>query len=534
MGIWRTRLAIGLTGAALVVAFVAVTGVVSAAQQPQAGGVLRLWMTEDPPTLDVQIDTRFSVYNRARDLFNTLLRYSKDGYRLEPELLASMPTVSADGLTYTFTLRSGVRFHDGTPLRSSDVKYTFERLLTPATKSPNTWILEPVVGAKEMLEGKAQQLAGLEIIDELRFRIRLSYPYAPFLSQLAMPPVSIYPEKAARAAGENWGLQPIGTGPFRFKEWRRGERLVFERNAGYFEKPYPYVDRLEFRIVPDEATGILEFEAGNFDITGIPDADFERLTRDPRWKPYIVSQSSLNTYYYMLNVKIPPLNDARVRKAIAMAIDREALVNQLLTGRARVANSFVSPGIPGQKDLEVYPYNPQEARRLLAEAGYPNGFSIETWQTSSETWLRRNEAIQAMLRQVGIDVKIVQVDSASYRQARGQGNIPIIQGNWWADFPDPDNYLYVFFHSTQSRNYSSNYADPQVDAWLERARTLTNFDERARLYQQAERKIVVDDVAVVPLWHLQDFAIVQPWVHDYFLHPSGVENALKYVWLSKR
>lgn len=501
---------------------------------PRHGGTLHEWMTEDPPTLDVQLDTRFVVYNRARDLFNTLLRYSKDGYRLEPELLASMPAVSGDGMTYTFTLRSDVRFHDNTPLKASDVKFTFERLLAPATRSPNTWILEPVVGAKEMLDGKAQHLAGFEVIDDLRFRIRLAYPYAPFLSQLAMPPMSIYPERATREAGDRWGMRPIGTGPFRFKEWRRGERLVFERNPDYFEKPLPYVDAIEFRIVPDSSTGILEFEAGNFDLTSIPDADFERLTNDPRWKPYVVRLSSLNTYFYLFNVGVEPLDDVRVRKAIAMAIDRQALVDDLLSGRARIARSFVSPGIPGQRDLDLYPYDPQEARRLLAEAGYPNGFAMETWQTSDESWLRRNEAIQAMLRQVGIDVKIVQVDSASYRQARGEGNIPVSQSNWWADFPDPDNYLYVFFHSSQSRTYSSNYANPDVDALLERARSSTDPEERAQLYQEAEKIIVVDDVAVVPLWHLEGFALTQPWVHGYFLHPSGVENALKHVWLSAR
>lgn len=505
-----------------------------AAQQPVSGGVLRIASTADPPGLDVHVDTTFAVYNRARELFNTLLRYSDDGLTLEPELLAKFPEASADGKTYTFELRRGIIAHDGSELTASDVKFSFERILTPATKSPHVVWLEPIVGAKEMADGKATSLAGFKLLDRYRFQITLTSAYAPFLSHLAIPALSIYPEAAVRRAGANWALQPVGTGPFKLKEWVRGTRLVLEKHKDYFEKGLPYLDGIEIKIIPEETTIWLEYLAGNLDYAGIPDAEFQKVMQDPKLRSQVITQSSLNTYFLMFNMNNPILKDLRVRKAIAMAIDRQTLVNALLKDQAVVATTFVSPGIPGYKALPAIEYNPAEARRLLREAGYANGFSIESWQTQSTTTLSYNEAIQAMLAAVGIDYKIVRNDSAAYRSARNSGQIPMYQGNWWADFSDPDNYLYTFFHSSQSKLYSSNYNNPRVDQLLERARAAGNPAERARLYQDAERIIVLEDVALVPLWHLKDTVIRQPWVNGLYLHPTGVNNAHKVIWLSSR
>lgn len=508
---------------------------VFAAEQPTYGGVLRVALGADPPGLDVHLDTTFAVYNRARDIFNTLVRYSDDGLSLEPELLAKLPDVSSDRKTFTFELRKGIKAHDGSELTASDVKFTFERILTPATKSPNTNWVDVIAGAAAMLDGKATTLSGFKLVDNYRFQITLEKPYGPFLSHLAVPAVSIYPEAAFKAAGAKWAERPVGTGPFKVKSWQRGSKLVLEKHKDYFEKGLPYLDGIEFRIIPDSNTALLEFEAGNLDYGGIPDADFDRITKDKKWSKLVLSENALNTYFYIFNFDQGVFKNVRVRKAFAMAFDRQTLANVVLQGQASVAKAFVGPGIPGYQPLPGYEYNPKEARRLLKEAGYPNGITVESWlRQGSDTFKQRLEIMQAMLRESGIELKIVLTDSAGYRSARNNGLIPSYWGNWYADFADPDNYLYTFFHSSQSKRFSSNYNNPKVDRLLEEARSEADPKERIRLYQAAEWIIVQEDVAVVPLWHEKDFAVRQPWVHGLFLHPTGINNAHKVVWMDAK
>ncbi len=507
----------------------------SAGETPKYGGILHDYLGADPPGIDPQIDTTFLIYNLSREIYNTLVRYERDSLKLEPELLESMPAISADRKTYTCKLRKGVKFHDGTELTAKDVKFTFERMLNPATKAANTWCIEQIVGATEMMEGKAKELAGFKIIDDYTFQFTLEYPYAPFLSNLAVPAMSIFPEKACKAAGENWALRPIGTGPFKIDRWVRDSILVLKKHKDYFEKDLPYLDAIEMRVIPDSATAMLEFENGTIDVTSIPDSDFMRVAQDPAFKDKILSGTPLNIYFYNLNVNDPYLKDVRVRKAFAMAIDKKALVDKVFTGgRATVANSFLCPGLPGfNPHFPGTEYNPAKAKELLKDAGYPEGFTIESWQTKSDTVLRRNEAVQAMLKEVGIDLKIVQVDSASYRQARKQGTIPCCFSNWWADIGDPDNFLYVWFHSSQSRGFSSNYSNSKVDALLTQARTISDMDERIAFYRAAEKIIVHDDAAVVPLLYYKDFMLRQPYVKGLTMHPTGVMS-YKHVWLDKK
>ncbi|MEW6227559.1 MAG: ABC transporter substrate-binding protein [Bacillota bacterium] len=521
---------------AVVVVTAMATGqaVSSAGETPKYGGILHDYLGADPPGIDPQVDTTFLIYNLSREIFNTLVRYEKDSLKLEPELLETLPALSADRKTYTCKLRKGVKFHDGTELKAKDVKFTFERMLTPATKAANGWCIEQIVGAQEMMDGKAKELAGFKIIDDYAFQFTLEYPYAPFLSNLAVPAMSIFPEEACKKAGDNWALRPIGTGPFKIDKWVRDSILVLKKHADYFEKGLPYLDAIEMRIIPESATAMLEFENGTIDVTSIPDSDFIRVTTSPAFKDKILSGTPLNIYFYNLNVNDPYLKDVRVRRAFAMAIDKKTLVDKVFTGgRADVASSFLCPGLPGfNPNFPGIEYNPAKARELLKEAGYPNGFTIESWQTKSDTVLRRNEAVQAMLKEVGINLKIVQVDSASYRQARKQGTIPCYFSNWWADIGDPDNFLYVWFHSSQSKGFSSNYSSPKVDALLDRARKVSDAAERIALYQRAEGIIVHDDVAVVPLLYYKDFMLKQPYVKGLTMHPTGVMS-YKHVWLDK-
>ncbi len=528
----RTRLMIGML--VLAMALSMAVGVGAAEKKPVYGGTLHISEDVDAPGIDPQIDTTFVVYNLSRDIFNTLVRYGKNNLNLEPELLARMPRVSADGKTYKFELRKGVKFHDGTELTANDVRFTFERMLDPKTRAASTWTLEEIAGAQEMMDGKATSLKGFKVTGKYTFELTLKEPYAPFLSNLAVPAVSIFPEQATRKLGDKFPMQPVGTGPFKIKSWKRDSVLLLEKNKNYFEKGLPYLDAIELRIIPDTTTSMLEFENGQQDVHTLLDQDYERITTDPQWADSIVTNVPMNTYFLVFNVKNEILKDVRVRKAITMAVNRADLIKYVLPGKAFMARGFLSPGLPGyDPKFPTLPYDLKKAKELLAEAGYPNGFTIESWQVKNDVTLRRNEAIQAMLREIGIDMKIVQMDKAAWREARANGKIPMSLANWWADIGDPDNYLYVWFHSSQSRGFSSNYANPKVDELLEKARTSTDQATRLKMYQEAERIIINQDQAIAPLWHLKEYYLIQSWVHGFYLQPTGVMSTYKQVWLDK-
>ncbi|RKL63487.1 ABC transporter substrate-binding protein [Thermoanaerobacteraceae bacterium SP2] len=500
------------------------------------GGTLQDALGADPPGLDVQQNSMLETYYMARLLFSTLVRYKGGTTDLEPELLAEMPTVSSDGLTYHFKLKPDLKFSDGTPLTSKDVKFTFERMLKPETKAINQWVFDPIKGAKDMEDGKATELAGFKIINDQEFEITLEAPYAPFIQNLAVPCASIYPAEATQKAGEEWTLNPIGSGPYKIAEWVHDDHITLERNTNYFEKDLPYIDKIQMRIIEDEATMTMEFENGNIDILPIPDSEYPRLASDPNFSKMIVENTPLNTYFYVMNENVKYFQDVRVRKAIAMAIDKDKILKELLNNRGVVAKGLLGPGIPGYNENNPgFPYDPEQTRKLLAEAGYPNGFEVENWQAKSETFYKRNVAIQAMLKQVGIDMKINQMDSASWRQSRNNGKVPIYLANWWADIPDPDNYMYNILHSTQTPGWSINYKNPKVDEFIEKARVSTDMNERIKMYQEAEKIAIYDDVSIIPLFHIKEYYIVQPYVKDVQFHPTGIGSYnYRTMWLEKK
>lgn len=494
----------------------------------QADNVLHDWMTEDPKNFDVQTDTTLAVYEMARRLFSTLVRYKQGSLELEPELLAEMPAVSSDGLTYSFTLRDNILASDGTTkLTSNDVLFTIKRMLDPKGQGASPWLFEAIKGAKDIEDGKTTDLAGFKVVDDTHFQITLEQPYAPFLQDLAVPSASIYVQSLVEAAGDQWATKPVGTGPFMLTSYEPDKEIVLVKNPHYFEEGIPKLDGVDFRIVPDDATGLLEFEKGTFDISDIPDTDFDRISKEADAGKYtILKNNALNTYYLLFNMKDPQFQDLRVRKAIAMAIDKQKIIDALLGGRASLAHAFVTPGIPGaypEGQGPALPYDPDEAKKLIEEAG-ATGKTITVWQSgkAGDAASDTNLAIQDMLKQIGLDYKIEIRDRSAFFAARAKGEVPGNQGNWWADFPDPDNYLYTFFDSASSTSYSSDYSNPNVDRLLQDARAQSDPAKRAADYQQAEKIIIADDAAIVPLYHLQQFRVVRPNVHDVDMSQTGI------------
>ncbi|HYF93859.1 MAG TPA: ABC transporter substrate-binding protein [Symbiobacteriaceae bacterium] len=489
------------------------------------GGTYRIAIMEEPPIIDPQLDTTLLIYNMARNVFSTLVRYKPGSLELEPELVAEMPKADADNKTYHFKLRNDVTFHNGNKVTAKDVKATFERMMTPATKAQNTWVLEEIEGAKAMLEGKATEMSGIKIKDDLNFDIILARPFGPFLQNLATAPASIFPADVIKEKGAQFGRAPIGSGPFKVAKWDANQQLVFEKNPSYFEKGLPYLDKIEYRVIPEEATRWMEFEKGTFDEGEPPTAEF--ISAKTGGKYQFIEYTTLNTFYISFNVKFFP--DKRVREAVSLAIDRAKLLKTVWNDQGKVAKQFVTPGIPGAlANPPEFKYDPAKAKDLLKEAGATN-LKIEAWQRGTDKVTDLNLAIQQMLADVGINYEVKMVDRATFSSTRSQGNIPANQGNWFADYPDPDNYLYTYFHSVQGCSMSVCLGDKDVDKVLEEARALADQAKRQKMYQDLETKLVLQDYVIVPLLHQTGYIFVQKWIHGVKGHPTEVEGS-KLVW----
>lgn len=492
------------------------------------GGVYKMAVGAEPAVIDPQLDTTLFVYRLSRNVFSTLVRYKGTSLELEPELLAEMPTVSADGLTYFFKLKEGVKFHNGATLTTKDVKYTIERMLNPATKAKNTWVFMDIVGADEMLDGTATELSGLKVTGDYTFELTLKQPFGPFLTNLATAPASILPAEYAAQKGEAFAREPVGTGPFKLKEWRPNELIVLERNPDFFEAGYPFLDAIEYKVIADESTRWLEFEAGNLHSNDIPTVEWENATQSGKWKMW--ETTTLNTYYLSLQLEMVP--DVRVREAISLAIDRQKIIDTIHSGTGTAAIGFTSPGIVGAlTSAPGFPYDPERAKQLIKEAG-AEGMTITSWQRGGDKVTDSNLAIQQMLSEVGLNYEVQIYDSATFRDARSNGEIMANQGNWFADYPDPDNFLWTYFHSSSSRGMSVALNDPAVDAVLEEARVSADQAKRTQAYQELERKLLYEQYAIIPLWHLKSYFISQPNVNGFQLNPVFVYD-YKTVWIDQ-
>lgn len=497
----------------------------------QTAGYVHDWFTEDPGTFDFQEDTTLAVYNLARNLFSTLVRFKGNTLDLEPELCAEMPTADSTGTVYDFKLKPGIKFSNGDTLTAADVKYTIMRMLDPNGKGASPQWFEPIVGAKDVETGKATDLAGFKQISDTEFTLTITAPYAPFLQNLAVPSASILPEKACKAAGDTWGQNPVGTGPFVVEKYEPNTMIVLKKNPNYFEAGLPKVSGVDYVVLPDAATALMDFENGQLDVyspSGTELTEIKGLKDSKGTEKFnTVSYTPLNTYYILFNMKEPAFKDVRVRKAIAMAIDKQALLaSSVFNGEGTVAKAFTTPGIPGAYDAgtgPAYDYNPEQAKALLAEAGVKD-LKITLWQRGGQTASAGNTAIQGFLAAVGITADIQIVDSAAFGQARSKGQVPISYGNWWADYPSPDNYLNTYFNPTNTM--SSGYNNPTVTALLDKAMKSTDQAERTKDYQEAEKIIIQDDCAIVPLVHVDSYYSLAKSISNYPLSPTGVVGYL--------
>ncbi|MBI4277112.1 MAG: ABC transporter substrate-binding protein [Armatimonadetes bacterium] len=432
-------------------------------------------------------------------------------------LLATSWTVSADGLQWTFKLRPNVRFHDGTPFTAEAVKYTFDRVID---KNHPAYGL----GKWSFLVAYLAPLRTVEVVDSLTVRLHLKYPNSALLEYLALPNAGIISPTAQQKLGKDLASQPVGTGPYTFKAWQRGVKLTLERNDAYWGTKGK-AKSIIFRGIPEDQTRVAELLAGNVDVI-IPVHPDALAQVESNRNTALIRQRGLTFWYVALNIQKAPFNDVRIRQALNYAVNKEAIVRDVLKGTGIVATQPVPPSSWGfAPDAPSYPYNPQKARQLLAEAMYPNGFPATFWVPDSGSGMQlpkeMSTVIQANLAAVGIQAKIEIFEWGSYL-GRLRGEKPDMAAlSWFLKTDDPDVALYPVVHSQAvPLPNRSGYSNPEVDRLLLAARATADRAKRAEAYKQVIR-IVNREIPWIAVDHQMEIVGVRRSVRGVTMNPNG-------------
>ena len=496
-------------------------------------GYLVAALNADIQTADVQKTSKdyevpFNIFDRLVDV-----EVGTDGNSKIVPSLAESWDISDDGLEYTFHLRQGVKFHNGNDFTAEDVAYTFHRMLT-VEGGVNTEFIDQIKGADELLAGETDTLEGVEVVDDYTIKVTLKEPFAGFLASISSPGVSIYDSEATEAAGDQFGMDPavtVGTGPFEFSSWSFNNQLVLTRNEDYW-KGASGLPGVVIKIIPDTETQSMMFESGELDIL---DLDYAADSVDRFTETYpdqIVQGPRVGIVYFTMNFNKEPFQDVRVRKAVQMSIDRQAILDALYGGRGQVEQGIFPHGLIGfNPDQEEIKYDPEAAKALLAEAGYADGFDMEIAADSSasDTMTMALEIVSDQLAEVGIRAEIKNYDESTWLETRKSGELGSFISTWSADYNDPDNFIYTFFgNEEKTRIRSINYPDTEVMERVAKARTVVNEDERLAEYKALEEKLIHEDAAWVPMFSRLHLFAVSKRVQGFVPLWSGLSDQLFY------
>lgn len=496
-------------------------------------GYLVAALNADIQTADVQKTSKdyevpFNIFDRLVDV-----EVGTDGNSKIVPSLAESWDISDDGLEYTFHLRQGVKFHNGNDFTAEDVAYTFHRMLT-VEGGVNTEFIDQIKGADELLAGETDTLEGVEVVDDYTIKVTLKEPFAGFLASISSPGVSIYDSEATEAAGDQFGMDPavtVGTGPFEFSSWSFNNQLVLTRNEDYW-KGASGLPGVVIKIIPDTETQSMMFESGELDIL---DLDYAADSVDRFTETYpdqIVQGPRVGIVYFTMNFNKEPFQDVRVRKAVQMSIDRQAILDALYGGRGQVEQGIFPHGLIGfNPDQEEIKYDPEAAKALLAEAGYADGFDMEIAADSSasDTMTMALEIVSDQLAEVGIRAEIKNYDESTWLETRKSGELGSFMSTWSAYYNDPDNFIYTFFgNEEKTRIRSINYPDTEVMERVAKARTIVNEDERLAEYKALEEKLIHEDAAWVPMFSRLHLFAVSKRVQGFVPLWSGLSDQLFY------
>ncbi len=424
-----------------------------------------------------------------------------------------------DNLGFTFHLREGVKFHSGRDFTAKDVKYTFEQLLLPGNKAGiNAEYLESIVGADKVKDGTTTDLEGVKVIDDHTVEVRFSKPDVLF------PIYSIWfmDSGIVDEVGPDWATKAsAGTGPFAFEAWNRGQDVKLTANADYWGGA-PAIDGVDFLIVPSDDTAISMFEAGELDVvyvSSVPEG--RRILKDPQFEDVLLKVPAAQIQYLGMNqTQYEPFKDKRVREAICITMDRDGMVNGLYGGAAFPLYGQITPGVAGYNpDLPAIPYDPERAKELMAEAGYPNGEGMPPLKIATTAPNKDTAAYFASTYKnvLGIPVEVETVERATHIKAMNAGEVAFFHWGWSAGYPDALYFLSQVWYGPSVYN-RSRWQNDEFDALIEQSQGVPDNAERYALYQQAEQ-VLLDDWGTCPTTVRMQIAAVQPYVEGVHLTP---------------
>ena len=493
--------------------------------EPLSGGVFRrLWA--DPPTLDPHLTSDTTSSGIVVEVFSGLVALNVD-LQLVPDLAESW-TID-NGVVYTFKLRPNATFHNGKPVTAEDFKWSLERAANPKTASPvaDTY-LNDIEGAMEYIEGNASEISGIKVIDDRTLQITIDAPKAYFLAKLTYPTAYVLDQETVEAGGRSWWVDnPVGTGAFKLAEYRIGERIVLERNDDYYREP-ALLDSIVMNLAGGQAMAM--YENDEIDITGVGLFDLDRVLdpTEPLHQELVIAPPGFSVSYIGFNTTKPPFDDPKFRQALNHAVDKELIATEVLSELVQPAYSILPPGFPGYTDeIEGLMYDPDLAKQLLEESAYADADSrpriVVTVPGTGGTIGLDLEVILEMWKQtLGIEVEIQQVEWATYLEDLEDQKFQAFAGlGWEADYPDPQDFLDILFHTDSGINHGA-YSNAAVDSVLEEARTESDVLRRIELYHEAEQ-LIVNDAAWVPMWFTGErYALVKPNVDGYAMTPMIV------------
>ncbi|MBM3596742.1 MAG: hypothetical protein FJX35_00900 [Alphaproteobacteria bacterium] len=463
------------------------------------GGTLRVAIFADPLTFDQHITGNLQGRTACRAIYDTLLTIDREG-RLAPGLVESWS--QPDDQTFLLKLRQGVKFHDGTPFDAAAVKFNIDR------------IRDPKLGS--IRGGEIRALDTVEVVDAHTVKLNLKSAFAAFLFPFTDVTGCIASPTAMQKWGNDYGLHPVGAGPFRLVQYQKDTQTVMEKSADYWDKGKPYLDRLILRPIPTDSTRLAELRSGGVDIAeALPLQDIRRLRQT---QEIIVSEKvGFRWEYFGFNLNDQfPGKSKKFRQAFQWAIDREALHQAAYFGTGSIGYDGILPGSPfHDPNYKPYKRDMEMAKRLIGESGLSTPIVIKGPLQPDPVKQRAAQVFQATAAELGVKVEIEQVDSAGYRDALRGGKMPMDLQGWWGYRPDPDQYLAILLHSSGSYAQYHGYKNPRMDQLIDAERTARTEAERRKAFRELS-ELMNDDAVYVPWHYSSDFKGLHPRVKGFF------------------
>ena len=503
-------------------------------ERPAGGRLVRLF--SDPPTLDPHITTDSTSAVIVNEVFGGLVTITPD-IVIAPDLAEDWD-ISPDGKVFTFRLRQDAKFHDGRPVVAEDFRWSLERAADPLTESPVADLyLSDVIGVADKLNGKAETIQGLRVIDERTLELTIDAPKSYFLAKLTYPTAFVVDRNNVEGNKNNWVFEPNGTGPFRLERYDIGETILLGRNENYHLGP-PFLDEVEFILSGGDP--MLMYENDEIHVTGLGLADLERVQdpSNPLRTELATAPPGFTVSFIGMNLEQPPFDDVKFRQALNYAVNKKEIATTALSDLVVPAIGVIPPGFPSYNpDLRGYGYDSEKAKRLLSESRYgADSASIPriTLSIAGNFGASVGLDMEVMLRSweetLGVEVEIQQTEWATFLQDVHQRRFQMFALAWSADYPDPQDFLDIMFHTDSANNWG-NYNNREVDSLLEKARVEPDQTARFQQYNLIEQ-LIVDDAPWVPLWHSTERKVlVKPEVKDYFLLPMTIPK-LRHVYIT--